>query len=126
MIKKTSQQLSDFLSFVREITAEYHSSFTEVGICDKETDDLLHQIELGSYKERGKFATKLALVRSRRRIHKNVVDVNKELVAYLEENEFKKVYRKLEQLLGNCRKQEQYVENERIYKPKVRSDLTIT
>ena len=121
----TSQHISDFLSFCKNIATDYKFNYDNVNIRDKETDDILHQLELGEYKGRNKFATQLAHVRRERRLAKNFVDINKELVEYMSTPEFIKVHKQLEQILGRCRKQEKYVENQRSYRAKVRKDLTI-
>ena len=39
--------------------------------------------------------------------------------------DFEEVNGKLEQLLGTCRKQEAHVESQRVYRARVRNDLTI-
>lgn len=122
---KTSEQLSTFLAFVRALTSEYDYQHDEVNKYDKETQDILHQFEFGSRKERAKFATQLSRIRKQRRISKDFVDVNSELVQYLKSHEFVAMQRKLEQYLGNCRKQERYVEQQRSYRSRVRDDLTI-
>ena len=122
---KTSEHISNFLTFCRNIVSEYQTNFETVNTCDKETQDLLHQIELGTCKSRNKFATQVAHVRRKRRISKNFVDINSDLVEYLQSAEFVKVQRQLEQLLGACRKHARYVENTRIYHSRVRTDLMI-
>ena len=121
---KTSEKLSDFLSFCRAVSSSYKEACSYIEIYDKETQDLLHQIELGPYKQRNSFATKLAHTRQRRRLCKDVMDVNEELVNYMLTPEFIKVQRQLEQILGICRKQEKYI-SQRAYRSKIRNDLTI-
>ena len=125
MQNKTSTQLSNFLSFTRAITAQTIASKEHVGICEKQTLDLLHQIELGNSKERNKFATQLAHVRKSRRQSKDFLEVNNELVDYMQTQEFITVYRRLEQLLGSVRKHERYIENKRAYNPRACTNLTI-
>lgn len=125
MENRVSTQLSDFLTFSRTIQSKHEIAFQEVKKCDKETQDILHQIELGTAKERNKFATHLAKVRKERRVAKDVVDVTTDLVAFMQSKEFVTTYRRLEQLLGDVRKKEQYVENHRKYNPRVCKNLTI-
>lgn len=122
---KSSENISNFLTFCKTVRSDYKLHYDNVNTYDKETQDILHQFELGSYKERSKFATVLAKIRKQRRESKNFVDVNKALVEYMETPEFIKVHRQLEQLLGVCRKQEAHVENQRAYRARVRTDLTI-
>ena len=122
---KSSENISNFLTFCKNIGTDYKNHYDNVNKYDKETQDVLHQLELGSYKERPKFATALSKIRKERRKSKNFVDINKELVEYLTTPEFIKVQRQLQQLLGICRKQEAHVENQRAYRARIRNDLTI-
>lgn len=121
--KKSSEVISEFLAFTRDIQAQFDYHFNAVNDYDKATGDLKHQIELGPCKDRNKAATALKQVLQKRRIHKDYVDVNSELNNYFRDPEFIKVYRKLEQILGTVRKQEKYVEGQRVYKPRYSSAL---
>ena len=122
---KSSESISNFLTFCKTVSSDYKMHYDDVNKYDKETQDILHQFELGSYKDRSKFATILAKVCKQRRVSKNFVDINKTIVEYITTPEFIKVQRQLEQLLGVCRKQEAYVESQRAYRARVRNDLTI-
>lgn len=121
----SSEALSDFLTFWRYINSQYNISKEIVEECNKATNDLLHQIELGSYEDRNKFATQLSKVRKKRREHKDFIDINESLHILLNSKEYVHVYRTLEQLLGAIRKQEKYVQNERSYNPRILTNLTI-
>lgn len=121
----TSESLSEFLTFWRYINSQYQVSKEALESYNIATNDLLHQIELGKYDDRNKFATQLAKVRQSRRAHKDFIDVNAELYTLLNTKEYVKMYRTLEQLLGTIRKQERYVEGHRTYNPKILTNLTI-
>lgn len=124
--KKSSEYISEFLNFTRDVQSQYDFHFNAVNDYDKETGDLKHQIELGPYKDRNKAATALKWALLKRRVHKDYVDINSELVKYFNDPDFIKVFRKLEQLLGAVRKQEKYVEGQRVYRPRSTiSTLTI-
>ena len=124
--KKSSEYISEFLNFTRDLQDLFDFHYDAVTDCDCACGDLKHQIELGPYKDRNRAATALKKVVQRRRIHEDFVDVNSELVKYFKGPEFIKVYRRLEQLLGAVRKQEKYVEGERVYRPRSTvSTLTI-
>lgn len=123
--KKTSEQLADFLSFTRVVTSFCEFAKGSVSDDDKKSQDLMHQLELGTYKERQKFATQLANVRKHRRHYKDYITINEELCEYIKSPEFVKVYRRLEQILGTIRKQERYVEGKRSYNPRILDTLTI-
>lgn len=122
---KTSDHISNFLAFTRDLQTEYSINYTDVGTCDDATQDILHQIELGSYKDRNKYTTQLAKIRKRRRKSKDFVDINKTFVEYIKSDEFKKVYKVLEKLLGDVRKQENYVESHRQYNARICDNLSI-
>ena len=123
--KKSSEYISEFLNFTRDLQALFDFHYGAVNDCDCACGDLKHQIELGPYKDRNKAATAFKKVLQKRRIHKDFVDVNSELVKYFKDPEFIKVYRRLEQLLGAVRKQEKYVEGQRVYRPR-RTVSTLT
>lgn len=124
--KNSSEYISEFLNFMRTVQTEYEAEFGAVGECDNETSDLLHQIELGSYTDRKRFATQLAHCRQRRREHKDYTDVHYKLYEYFKrDKDAIAFYRRMEQLLGDVRKAEKNIESTRSYYPRVRKDLTI-
>lgn len=69
MDKKISLYYKEFLDAVRLFQRAYTTSYDEVNRCDKTTQDLLHQLELGTYDTRGKTSTQLANIRKERRTH---------------------------------------------------------
>lgn len=90
---------------------------------DKETQDLLHKIELdGNQGHRNRAATALRIVRIERRESKDFVERNKPIVDFIADN--KPTFDKMTQLLGLVRKAEQKQVGRR-YIPRVRKDLTI-
>ena len=119
MERKTSEEISKFLSFTRELSKEFEHISNEIDQKEAETQDILHQFEFGLARDRSRFATKLARIRRERRELKDFIDVNDGIAKYLKDPEFVKVYRRLEQLLGEVRKQEKYVESQRTYRPRV-------
>lgn len=124
-MQKSSESISEFLTFWRSVNTTFDSSKKELEFADAATQDLLHQLEFGTYKERKRYATQLANVRKARRVHKNYIDINKKLHDALNTKEFVYVYRQLEQLLGELRKQEKVIEGTRNYKPRSSIKLTI-
>lgn len=124
-MNKTSDSVAEFLSFWRSLNAEFEASKAELKSADAATQDLLHQLEFGNYKDRRRYATELARVRKERRVHKDYVDINQKLHDALNTKEFVYVYRQLEQLLGDVRKQEKIIEGKRNYRPRSSIKLTI-
>lgn len=120
-----AERLSSFMSFVRETKSNLDAAKETVIECDKETQDLLHQLELGPYKDRQKFTTQLAHTRRNRRLAKDYILVHEDFVDLFSTPEGVKVLRSLEQILGQMRKSEQQIKTQRSYRPRVRTDLTI-
>jgi uncharacterized NAD(P)/FAD-binding protein YdhS len=117
-----SKVLEDFLRAVKQCQLDYKYNYEQVNKKDKETQDLLHQLELGKSKERNKTATKITKVRKERRIAKDIAENTEPIAKYFEEN--KKAFDTLTQVLGQTRKAEKNHQG-RIYKAKIRTDLTI-
>jgi len=85
---------------------------------DKLTQDLLHKLELGGYKDRNKVATKLVRCRRERRRYKDVEEEANTIIDWTLSREGEDVLRKLKHMLGELRQVEKYHEN-RVYKPRV-------
>ncbi len=117
-----SKEIERFMKILKQSKADFSYHYEIVGKKDKETQDLLHELELGKYENRSKTATKLAKVRKERRVAKDIVEITEPIVNFLNEN--KKLYDQLGQLLGLVRKVEKSHQG-RVYKPRIRNDLTI-
>ena len=123
---KTSAYVSTFLDFSKQVKSDYAFYYGSVGDLDAATQDIMHQLELGDSKERSKFATQLAKIRRRRRQHKDYVDVLTPLNKFFTEDpNWKQCEKKLIEVLGQVRKQENYVEGQRAYRPRSLDNLTI-
>lgn len=121
-MKTISTDIANFLNFCRQGNSTYDIYSQDLEKCDKATQDLLHQLELGSYKDRQRTATKLAKVRQARRIYKDYVEVYGPLYEFLHKPENEKFIKFLQEVLGETRRQERRI-NCRSYKPKVIKDL---
>lgn len=88
----------------------------EVHKQDLLTNDFLHQLELGSAKERNKIATQIATSRKDRRYYKDQIEEVQALLDWMESN--KKALNDLKQVLGKMRKTEEWHED-RVYVPRV-------
>lgn len=120
MNKQPSEYLTEFLNFVTEAQSHYRFCSDEVNNQDKLTQDYLHSLELDDLKrdERSKIATKLAINRKDRRYYKDRVEELQPIVDFFTDPQNKKVLDKLTNILGACRKAENY-HKDRIYIPKV-------
>ena len=114
--------LRDFIKAVD--TAQKENRFYAEKLSEYEgaQQDLLHQIEFGSWKDRDKWATKLAHIRQQRRYAKDKITLTEPIVLFAEEN--KAFIKKVEMVLGDVRKQTKLMKN-RKYRPRVIKDLTM-
>ena len=120
MIDKPSEQITNFLNFVSAAQSHYKFCDDEMRKQEQLTQDYLHSLELDDLKcnERSKIATKLATNRKDRRYYKDRVEELEPIIAFFNESQNKKVLDKLQQVLGQVRKQENY-HKDRTYTPKV-------
>lgn len=121
-MKTISTDITNFLNFCRQGNSTYDSYSKDLEKCDKATQDLLHQLELGSYKDRQRTATKLSRVRQARRVYKDYMEIYGPLYDFLHKSENEKFIKLLQEVLGEVRKQERRINN-RTYKPRVIKDL---
>ena len=110
-----SKGIEDFLNFLRDSENEYNYHHENVNKCDKEQQNILHEFEIPvpNYKQRGKLGTQLTKLRLERRDSKDTVELTKDIVSFYSEN--KPVIKKLERILGDIRKYENFMET-RTYK----------
>lgn len=118
--KKYSEYIAEFLNFVSNAQSNYKFCREEEEMQEKLTQDYLHSLELDNLKcdERSKIATKLAINRRDRRYYKDRVEELEPIVKFFEDQQNKRAFDKLREVLGQVRKQEEYHKN-RIYIPKV-------
>ena len=82
--------------------------------------DLVHAMEFAVDKsERNRVATKLQQSRKYRRQNKDIVKRNERIVKFFEEQKNRDTLNRMRQLLGQQRKEEEYLDGERAYKPRV-------
>ena len=120
MDKKVSEQLSDFLKFIRDCNTDKKLYTEYVETEDKKTQDILHKIELNTLKrdEKTKIVTKLQDIRRTRREFKDRIEVIDDICKYFEDPAHISMIRDLEQILGKIRKIEERQGN-KIYVPRV-------
>lgn len=68
--------------------------------------------------ERNRIATSLQQSRRTRRINKDMAKMNEKLVKFFEDQKNRDTLNRLRQLLGQQRKEEEYLLGERTYKPR--------
>ena len=118
--KNPSEYITEFLNFLSSIESSYKFCLAEMKKQEQLTQDYLHSLELDNlkYEERNKVATKLATNRKDRRYFKDRVEEYEPIVKFLNEQKNKNVVNQLKQVLGECRRAENY-HKDRFYIPKV-------
>ena len=114
---KYSEQIQEFLTFLRNCQQEYNIAVSQENDANNETQDLLHCLELhkNGYHDMARISKTLRKVRQERREAKDRERQLQPIVDWLSQN--KKTINELERLLGEVRKAEKSTES-RIYTPK--------
>lgn len=110
-----SQTIETFLNFLKNCESENHIAIENLSSCEKEQQNLLHELELNdlNYNGRAKVATQISRMRHHRRNSKDTIELTKEIMNFC--NEQKPAIKKLERILGEIRKYENFMET-RTYK----------
>lgn len=113
-MSKKSEAVSGFLTFVRNCQTELPVITADLVNADKQTQDILHALELrkNSAVQLTKLAKSLTLVRRDRRVHKDNIAIMTVVCDWAKRNE--SAVNDLKQTLGEMRKIEKG-EDERIY-----------
>lgn len=115
-----SEEITEFLKFVDSCISRYKFAFENVGQEDKRLQDLVHEIEFASNKsERNRAATKLQQSRRIRRKNKDEAKLYEKIAKFFEDRGNKNTLNQLRQLLGQQRKEEEYLSSNRTYKPRI-------
>ena len=114
-----SKIIEDFLNLITNTKNQRGIAVDELHKEEALTQDLLHELELGPYKNRAKVSTELANCRKRRREHKDIIEELNPIEDWLDEDGTARAINKLKQCLGEVRKAEKYHSN-REYKPKIK------
>ncbi len=117
---EVSEVIADFLNYVDQVKAEYQEAHAAVGIEDKRLQDLLHALEFAENEnEKRRAGTRLQQSRRERRKRKDEVKRLETLVEFWDKPDNKKTLDRMRQLLGKQRKEEKYLNGERVYKPRM-------
>lgn len=109
---RPEETLRSFVKFLKDVKARYDFAVDELERCERETQDILHYIELGDNLNamKGFKAYKsLSEIRRRRRIYKNELELLKPVYQYLL-NQDPKLADRLAQVQGDCRKGKEKIE----------------
>lgn len=121
--KEASEVLSEFLDFLDACERQYQAARDAVGLEDRRLQDLLHELEFAQDKaERNRVATKFQRSRRERRRQKDEVQRLELIVNFFNELNNKNTVKKMRNLLGRQRKEEEFLKGKRIYKPRVKAE----
>lgn len=121
--KVVSNNIADFVSFVKEYKSRYRYCKEQISNCDKATQDILHKLELGSDKnEKNRLATQLKYIRKDRRYYKDIIEELEPFVKIFDDGHHMNFLNQIQSSIGAVRKAESY-HAERHYNPRVLKDL---
>lgn len=115
-----AEELEGFLNFVDTCIGAYKIAYDAVNEEDRRLQDLVHAIEFAPDKsERNRAATRMQQSRRLRRKNKDIVQMNERLVKFFEDQNNRATLNRMRQLLGQQRKEEDFLKGKRVYKPRV-------
>ena len=121
-VMSPAEQLTEFLNFVDRCTTEYRLACDTVSEEDKRLQDLLHGIEFSENRsEADKELTKLRRSRKVHRENKDAVKRYQLIVEFFNDQNNKSTLNKMRQLLGRQRREEEFLNSKRVYKPRASS-----
>lgn len=91
---------------IRELLEIHSTNLLRLEENDKITQDILHQIELGSYSEGRKYYGALRKTRKDRRVNKDTIDILEKFVTLMDTDYAIKFMRQLDECLGDARNKE--------------------
>lgn len=108
---KASEHIQDFLTFLDRCGEEYMAAAEQERSADKETQDILHRLELheDSYHDTARLAKAMRTVRRDRRAAKDTKTVTEPIVKWAGKNGH--VIKGLERLLDEVQKAEEWAES---------------
>ncbi len=108
---KNSEHISSFLKFLKDIQTDYNIALETEKEADRETQDILHRLELGndSYHDMAQMSKIIKSVRLERRKAKDAKTEAEPVIRWIKESP--QTVRALEQLLGEVRKVEKFNTN---------------
>ncbi len=118
--KEVSYVLQEFLNYIDQCRNAYQLAQGAVELEDKRLQDLLHELEFAeNVNEKRRSGTKLQQSRRERRRQKDEVKRLRLLIEFFNDPANKSTLNKMRQLLGRQRKEEEFLNGDRIYKPRV-------
>lgn len=118
--EKPSEVLQSFLDYMKACQTEYQDNISNVWKHDKRVQDFLHELEFSQNKqERNRIATKVSNDRKARRKSKDTALLMENCAKFYSDKSNKQFFDRLKSLIAEQKKTEEYLESERVYKPRV-------
>lgn len=116
-----AKDIKDILDAFEQAKKDYLYSYEQAGLKDKETQDILHALELDpiTKNERNRLATRLQRVRRERRQFKDCAEANYPIYEFMISDKGKSMVNLLKEVLGKTRKVEEY-HRTRTYRKRVK------
>lgn len=119
--RSPAEEIESFLNFVDACSREYTYVQGLMKEEDNRLQDLLHEMEFAADRAaRNRVATKLQASRRERRANKDIMQRDELVVEFFKNEQNRKTLNMLRQLLGRQRKVEEYLQSERVYKPRAK------
>ena len=124
LVTQTFESIRNFLEILNGVEKDWDSVYEEIGRCDQEISDLLHEIELTEFDhvEGYQLSEEIKKVRRRRRELKNYQEIIRHLKEFLDRNKNLKI--SLFKVLTSMERTRDY-QMYRRYTPRVRTDLKL-
>ena len=116
---KPSEVIKDFLDYLVNSQKEYQAACTEMFAEDKKVQDFLHAIEFEKdSKVRSKISTKFHISRNFRRAAKDRSLQLERVAKFYSDKANKPFIDKLRSMVQDQKKEEEWIESERVYYPR--------
>lgn len=114
---KPSEVIRDFLDYMAVCQKEYQAACSEMFAEDKKHQDFVHAIEFeNNSKERSKIATQFNISRNKRRAAKDRSLALERIAKFYSDKANKPFIDKLRSMVKDQKKEEEWLESERVYK----------
>lgn len=121
---KPSEVMQNFLDYMKSCQREYQICMVEVHKHDKRVQDFLHGLEFaGNRQERNRIATQVSQSRKDRRRLKDRMQLLEGCARLFGDKSNKQFFDRLQNLIEKQRKEEEFLESDRIYKSRAGDDV---
>ena len=115
---QVSERIQTIIQFFEQVIKDYDWSYEQVNKLDKETQDILHSLELEKLTtgERNKLTTRIIKLRKERRKHKDIAEELEPIVSFIQTDKGRALLHPMKEALGKTRKVEAYHQKRQYHK----------